>query len=336
MIDDRRYEEERAWERLRAKSLKRQNTSAVKTKSRWLFWLIAIGLLGTLGCVIASGVIESVRAGRLLPSEELPAVSDTDATAADTTAATQETVSDNGPQFFGLTDLCIQVGDAVSYKAGVSVTDVEDGELSFAVDANGFDNQTPGTYIVYYTAADKDGHEVTAPRTIVVESLTAQAARQCAQEILDKIIKPDMTRDEKIHAVYAYPRLNVWYSGNSDKSSLEKAAYDGFTKLYGDCYTYFAMVKVMLDMLGIENLTVTRVEEGSTSRHWWNLVLFEDGKYYHVDASPPGVPVDEINHAKMTDADLAAYTEIRLTNRPKPNYYVYDKTLPEYQNIVIA
>ena len=339
MVDERRYEEEQAWEKLRAKSLKRQNASAVKTRARLPFWLITIGLLGILGCVIASGVIDS---GTVQPSVgDVPALSDPGTTAGDTTAATQETVSaetesNNGPQFSGLTELYIQSGDTVSYKSGVKATDVEDGELSFTVDTNGFDNKTPGHYTVYYIAVDKDGHETKAPRTIVVESLTGLAVKQYAQEVLDEIIKPDMTRDEKIYAVYAYPRWNVYYIGNSDKSSLENAAYEGFTKYAGDCYTYYAMVKVMLDMLEIENLTVTRIEEGSASRHWWSLVLFEDGKYYHVDASPPGVRVAEINHAKMTEADLAAYTEIRLTNKPKPNYYVYDKTLPEYQNIEIA
>lgn len=240
----------------------------------------------------------------------------------------------NSPQFTGLTDLYLQVGATVSYKAGVTVTDAQDGALTFTVDTANFDNKTAGRYTVYYHATDSDGNSVFAPRTVVVESPTGQIVRQSAQEVLNRIIKPDMTHDEKINAIFRYPRYYVLYTGNSDKSSLENAAYEGFTKMAGDCYTYYAMVKVMLDILGIDNLEVMRI--GGTSHHWWNLVLFEDGKYYHVDASPPSVKVADIHHEKMTDSDLLVYTNADGVINRRPNYYVYDKTLQKYQNIEIA
>lgn len=87
-------------------------------------------------------------------------------------------------------------------------------------------------------------------------------------------------------------------------------------------------------MLGITHLEVTRT--GGTSRHWWNLVLHEDGKYYHMDASPVAVKVENIDHARMTESDLRIYTEDPEVARRRPNYYVYDKNLPEYAQIVIA
>lgn len=239
----------------------------------------------------------------------------------------------NGPQITGLTDIYLQAGATVSYKTGVTATDAQDGELSFTVDTGNFDNRTEGRYTVYYSATDSDGNQILMPRTVVVESHTGQIVRENAQAILDQIIKPDMTHDEKIYAVFKRVRDFVWYSGSSDKSSLENAAYEGFTKWVGDCYTYYAMVRVMLDMLEIPNLEVARV--GGTSRHWWNLVLFEDGKYYHVDASPH--PGTHMEHFKMTESTLVEYTELRSTGvNSRPNYYVYDHTLPEYQNIEIA
>ena len=216
----------------------------------------------------------------------------------------------------------------------MTATDKQDGALTFTVDPGNMDIKTAGRYTVYYSAVDTDGNQLIAPRTVIVESVTGQAVRQSAQAVLNQIITPDMSRDKQIYAVYHYARWNVAYVGSSDKSSLENGAYEGFTKKKGDCYTYYAMVKVMLDMLGIENLEVTRV--GGTSHHWWNLVLFEDGKYYHVDSSPTRVRLDNISHSKMTESDLVIYTNAEGVIDRRPNFYVYDKTLPDYQNIQIA
>ena len=240
----------------------------------------------------------------------------------------------NGPQFSGLSDLYIQIGSSISYKTGVIATDAQDGQLKFTVETGGLDVKIAGRYTVYYTAEDADGNRLVAPRTVVVESPTGQAVRELAQAELNHIITPDMTRDEQIFAVFKRARYYVYYTGNSDKSSVENAAYEGFTKGSGDCYTYYAMVRVMLDMLGIENLEVTRV--GGTSHHWWNLVLFEDGKYYHVDASPPGVKIASIHHERMTESETQLYTNSDGVVNRRPNYYVYDHSLPEYQNIEIA
>ena len=185
---------------------------------------------------------------------------------------------------------------------------------------------------MYYSATDSDGNKLIVPRTIVVESHIGQILRQKAQEVLDQIIKPGMTQDEKIYAVFKQVKYHVWYSGNSDKSSVENAAYEGFTKWAGDCYTYYAMVRVMLDMLEIPNVEVARV--GGTSNHWWNLVQFEDGKYYHVDATPHRIT--NMEHFKMTESVIADYTNRPAVMNYKPNYYTYDHTLTEYQNIEIA
>lgn len=239
----------------------------------------------------------------------------------------------NGPQFAGLETIYLELGASVSYKTGVTATDAQDGSLTFQVDSGDFDNQTPGRYTVYYSATDSDGNTIIMPRIVVVESHIGQIVREKAREVLDKVIKPGMSRDEQIFAVAKRVRDFVWYSGSSDKSSVENGAYEGFTKWSGDCYTYYAMVRVMLDMLEIPNYEARRV--GGTSNHWWSVVEFEDGKYYHVDASPH--PGSKMNHLKMTESDLATYTQKRSTGADRrPNYYVYDHTLPVYQGLNIA
>ncbi len=238
----------------------------------------------------------------------------------------------DGPKFEGLEPVYLQVGGTISYKNGVSATDAQDGTLTFTIDSGDFDNAKEGTYKVLYHAVDSDGNRLTVLRTVVVESKTGQKVREKAQAVLDEIIKPGMTRDEQIYAVFRRVWHFVWYSGTSDKSSVENAAYEGFSTWSGDCYTYYAMVKVMLDILEIPNVEVARV--GGESRHWWNLVEFEDGKYYHVDATPHRYT--NMEHFKMTESVIVAYTNDPKVAGYRPNYYVYDHTLPQYQDIPIA
>lgn len=47
----------------------------------------------------------------------------------------------NGPEFTGLEELHIQVGSTISYKAGVSATDPQDGRLTFTVEPGDVDNK---------------------------------------------------------------------------------------------------------------------------------------------------------------------------------------------------
>lgn len=240
----------------------------------------------------------------------------------------------DAPRFEGLEDLYIRVGESISYKADVKATDPQDGELIFTVMADEVDQNTEGTYVALYSATDSDGNTTTATRKIIVQDVTTAEVLDMANAVLDKIIKDDMTLDQKIRAVYIYTQRNVRYVGTGDKSSIWNAAYEGLSTGKGDCYTYYAMNVVLFDLLGITNLEVTRI--GGTSHHWWNLVLFEDGKYYHVDSTPTAVVLTEINHGKMTETDLKTYTEHGGVVNRRPNFYVYDKTLPEYQDIEIA
>lgn len=253
--------------------------------------------------------------------------------------ATVDTVIDvipaaNAPQFTGLEDMYIRVGASISYKEGVTAVDPQDGSVTFSVDAAQVDRNTLGEYLVYYSATDSDGNTTIIPRKIIVEDVDRAAVMAYAQAALDKIITDNMSLDRKIQAVYVYTKYNVHYVGTSDKTSILHAAYEGFSTGKGDCYTYYAMNVVLFDLLGLTHLEVTRM--GGTSHHWWNLVLHEDGKYYHVDSTPVAVTVEGVKHGKMTDSDLQVYTQDPGVSSRRPNFYVYDKTLPEYEGIEIA
>lgn len=240
----------------------------------------------------------------------------------------------HGPQFDGLTDLYINVGDTISYKSGVKAVDPEDGAIPFTVNNTQVDRDKEGVYTAYYSATDRDGNTTIMPRKIIVEDVNRAAVETYAQQVLNRIITPGMTRNQQIYAVYCYTYEHVAYVGSSDKTSIIHAAYEGFTTGKGDCYTYYAMNVVFFDLLGIENLEVTRV--GGTSHHWWNLVLHSDGKYYHVDSCPVAVRVDGVRHYRMTDSDLVTYTNTEAVTVRRPNFYHYDKTLSIYEGIEIA
>ena len=241
---------------------------------------------------------------------------------------------ENAPHFTGLEPLCITIGDTISYKNGVSAEDLQDGTVAFTVDASQINQNQTGSYIAYYSATDADGNKTIAPREIVVQEVNQAAAEKIARQVLGRIIKDDMTLDEQIYAVQQFTRYSVQFVGSSNKDSIWHAAYEGFTTGKGDCYTYYAINRILLDMLGIENLEVARV--GGTSHHWWNLVRFADGMYYHVDSCPRAIVVSGVDAAKMTESDLKTYTNDSRVTARRPNYYVYDSTLPEYVGIEIA
>jgi hypothetical protein len=202
------------------------------------------------------------------------------------------------------------------------------------VDNSAVDTAVPGTYTVYYSATDSDGNTTIMPRIVVIRGITEGMVYAQAQSVIDRIITPDMTRDEIIRTIQKYTYDAVAYVGYSDKSSVVNGAYEGFTTGKGDCYTYYSMNVIFFDLLGIENLEVTRIN--GTTHHWWNLVLYEDGNYYHLDSCHAKFKPAGFDFAKMTDSDLEWYTNHPDVINRRPNFYTYDKTLPEYQGITIA
>lgn len=242
--------------------------------------------------------------------------------------------NENAPQFTGLDKIAVSLGQNISYKSGVTATDPQDGKVSFQVDNSAVDTAVPGTYTVYYSATDSDGNTTIMPRIVVIRGITEGMVYAQAQSVIDRIITPDMTRDEIIRTIQKYTYDAVAYVGYSDKSSVVNGAYEGFTTGKGDCYTYYSMNVVFFDLLGIENLEVTRIN--GTTHHWWNLVLYEDGNYYHLDSCHAKFKPAGFDFAKMTDSDLEWYTNHPDVINRRPNFYTYDKTLPEYQGITIA
>lgn len=226
------------------------------------------------------------------------------------------------PEFSPMEDLTVNIGQTVSYRKNITVTDDRDGQLSFTIDASNVNLEEAGTYRIVYEATDSSGNTAKAERTIIVSDklvVNQELVEEMAQQILKKIIKEDMTNHEKITAIYNYVRKNVAYSSSSEKE-LYAAAYKAMKKRRGDCYNYFAMTKILLDLCGIDNLPVERYK--AKSSHYWLLVNIGTG-WYHFDTSPQS-GADPFRCFMKTNAQVKKYAKSRSDGRK--DYYQIDES----------
>lgn len=222
------------------------------------------------------------------------------------------------PEFVGIVDKTVNIGESISYKKGVSVTDNRDKELSYSVDSSKVNLKKEGTYPVTYTARDTSGNQTTKTIQVEVKKFTVSEDKvnELCDEILGKVTKSTMTNRETAYAIYKWIKQNIGYSGDSDKSDWLAEAYRGMTNKSGDCFTYFAVAQALLTRAGIDNMEVTRV--GGRTRHYWNLVNCGDG-WYHFDSCPNK---DHMDSFMLTDKEVEEYTKKRGNN-----YYNFDKSL---------
>lgn len=214
-------------------------------------------------------------------------------------------------------------GRAVSYKSHIRVTDNLDPNPTIQVDNSSVDLTTPGTYSVTYTVTDWAGNVATSTVTLTVwpanPDATEENVMKMANQVLDGIIDDGMTDLRKAYMIYRWMRLNMGYTGSSDKTDWLIGAYDGLKNMRGDCYNFYAVAKALLTAAGIENVDVvkTRTEDGA-NRHYWLLVNTGDG-WYHFDATP--FVFENANFFMLTDGEIFAWDETYY-----PGTHTYDPT----------
>ena len=232
------------------------------------------------------------------------------------------------PEIKGVKDLRAYVGGTINYRKNVKVTDDHDSNPTFTVDSSKVDISKEGTYTVKYIATDAAGNTAEKTAKVVVSRKVESkedkklAAIDLADKVLDNIIKPGMSTKEQVKAIYNWARGNIGYSGHSDKSDYQVEAYNGLKNRGGDCFTYYAVTKLMFERLDIPNIDVKKVKNyPSDSNHYWSLVSVDGGKtYYHFDATPRKGDGD--NFCLVTDAFLDAYSNShgKCHNRNKSLY----------------
>ena len=192
------------------------------------------------------------------------------------------------PVFSKAKDFIVYLGETVSYKSKVTVTDNCEEGLDLKIDASAVDLKKEGKYPVVYTATDMAGNSVTKTLTVTVKEYQTgeEQLYEKVNTILAKLLTDDMTEREKCQKIYNYIRGKVSYISYSDKSDWVNAAMEGLNKGKGDCFVYFSLSKAMLTCAGIPNLDIERIRVGD-SMHFWNLVDLGDGHgWYHFDATP--------------------------------------------------
>ena len=226
------------------------------------------------------------------------------------------------PVITGAHDISAFVGDSVSYREGVSVTDNEDPNPSLEIDNSAVDMTKPGIYEVVYRSRDAAGNvaEVTIRLTLTEKPagyVEPDVVLAEARKVLNQITTSSMDDMDIAYAIYRWAKYNISYVDTSDKSSWTGGAYQAFTKKSGDCFVYFAACKALLTAAGIENMDIVK-SDTSHSRHYWNLINLGDG-WYHLDATPRKGEGD--NFFMVTDAELEAYS------RAHSNSHIFDPSL---------
>ena len=187
------------------------------------------------------------------------------------------------PKIFGVTNQYVYVGETVAYFAQASATDNADEpeEISLTVDNSTVDIYNPGTYVVTYTARDRAGNtaQKKARLYFLKPSVSEEKLQAKVDEVLSKIVTEDMTRGQKAWAIYRYVYDNFTFGYHSNKRDWKYEAWKGLTKRHGDCFTYCAAARVLLERVGAK---VMFVQRNSGFRHFWLMVDVGTG-WYHFD-----------------------------------------------------
>ena len=305
-----------------------------KRKNSNMPLLVLIAVLAIV-LVVLLVTMDDIIGTETQPSESNPSVGSS-VPASSSTPSSSAVKDTQAPVITGAKDLEVYVGDAVSYKKGVTVTDNQDSNLTLMIDNSKVDLTKPGVYEVTYTATDAAGNTC-APITV---KLTAKVKPENfvdpeviyakADSILEKFIRDDMTDREKAEAVYVWTRRNVHLTYGSKPAGFVHEEADWLQTAYqflnrnvgkGDCYFFFAVQKLLLQRLNIPTIDVEKAYDGH-SRHYWLLVSVDGGKsYYHFD----NVWSPEL--CLVTDAQLEAFSEAAKDN-PKIGYdpFIRDKS----------
>jgi len=98
------------------------------------------------------------------------------------------------------------------------------------------------------------------------------------KEILNEIIKPGMSIDERQKVIHDYIVANVAY----DESLSRYSAYNALAEGKAVCQGYALLAYKMLKEAGIENRIISGTARGQN--HAWNLVNIR-GNWYHMDVT---------------------------------------------------
>ncbi len=187
------------------------------------------------------------------------------------------------PVIDGLHTVHVVVGNSVSYKKGITVTDDLDPEPLLEADSSQVDLNTVGRYPITYKATDASGNTTEAEAEVNVKEpteATEENIDRLAEEVLSQILKEGMSEYDKAKAIFNWVH-SIGYVDQSNHDDPLEAAYDGLYRRRGDCYTYAITSQVLLTHAGITNILVEKIP--TKRRHFWNIIDIGEG-WHHFDA----------------------------------------------------
>ena len=225
-----------------------------------------------------------------------------------TVSARLEIIEDTEPpDIEGVEELTVAVGDSISYKKNVTVSDNYDERVKLEIDNGEVDLNTVGDYPVTYRAKDAAGNEA-EESTVVhvkppsVETATEEMVNKKADEILRQITTDNMSQYEKANAIFNWVHGSIGWSDGTPKTNWIQGAYRGLFSRRGDCYVYASASKCLLTRAGIANMDIGFVTERRT--HFWNLIDIGEG-WYHFDTTRR---TDGRSFFYYKDEDIRAYS----------------------------
>lgn len=275
---------------------------------------------------------ESVATEQTISNEMTVTIEDEETVTEEAEVVAEETDTE-APVITGVQEITAYLGDSISYKKGISVTDNSDETVELKIDTSAVDVSTIGDYPVVYSASDSAGNMTSVDAVLhIIEQpgIGESDVAPLADAVISKVTTPEMSNWDKAYALWNWCRQNVKYSYSAgNRTSVWTGAYEGLHDRTGDCYTFYATYEVLLKRVGIETMKVSRIDD--ESNHWWNLVNLGDG-WYHCDTSPR-----RIGHTykcfMQTDEQIQQYTDFYTE---KPNYYTFDTTLyPERGTVIV-
>lgn len=222
-------------------------------------------------------------------------------------------VVDTTAPSIGTSYIQVDKNGTISYKKSIRVTDNcdEAADITLEIDNSEVNLSTVGSYVVHCTATDSAGNTTSKDVTVkVIEPSTGghtlEEVNQYADNILASIINDSMSIRDKAYAIYKWTRTNIGYVNDSQKGDWLQGAYNGMVKRSGDCFTYAATAKFLLERIGLEPLVIAKEKADWTTQnnHWWLLLDLGEG-YYHFD---PTRRADGTWFFMWTDAQILEYS----------------------------
>ncbi|MCM1246212.1 MAG: Ig-like domain-containing protein [Roseburia sp.] len=172
--------------------------------------------------------------------------------------------------------------DSYDFKRFVTAVDDRDGRVNVRVDMSKVNWKKQGVYRIYYHAKDRAGN--TATTWAKVQILIPGSPESAADQVLRSITRKGWSDTKKARAIYRYVKGRSSYVQNSSHAHWRTAALRGLRYQSGDCYTYYAMCRLLLTRAGIPNVMIKR-DPTNYGRHFWNLTYVQ-GAWYHFDTTP--------------------------------------------------